>query len=91
MECEDSHSEQLIQMLGAVSPCRRGALTRLNDEYEEIVPQRLRPRSKGLMLIVYAISRTAGPQGHGRPFILKQDEPRTRCNGSRCECRHRRN
>ena len=34
------------------------------------------------MLIAYAISWTAGPEGPGRPFILKRDGQIARSNGS---------
>ena len=41
---------------------------------------------KELMLIAFAISWTAGPEGPGRPIILKQDERIARSNGRRRTC-----
>ena len=45
---------------------------------------------KELMLIAFAISWTAGPEGPGRPIILKLDEQTARGNG-RCRWTYGRN
>ena len=45
---------------------------------------------KELMLIAFAISWTAGPEGPGRPIILKLDEQSARGNGSSRPCTLRR-